>query len=358
MLIPNELHRQADSVRQVLPHLWFIGGTSWAITSDSGEAFIYDYGYVDLQRLWDFKGKAGVRRISAVSFSHYHDDHNYRVYELLHGDVPERWIYRNMLEVFEHPERFRLPCLLPFPIRADRVLHDGETIRWNEYELQFCYLPGQTEYHQGLMATIDGRKVMFTGDNTWNKLHPDQPRNGPLVPQNIYQLDGGFIICAEKMLEYGPDLVCPAHTEEYAPSRADLEEFRGWALELREVMTGLIAQPDPGFGMDYQWCRLYPYRQEVRPGETFRVELRLRNHLWRPATVRVRLRYPESLACGEPLQEFTVGPRQQVAVPFILQRLEGAPGGREVLTADLTINGRRVGEYAECLVDTPREDEL
>ena len=76
----------------------------------------------------------------------------------------------------------------------------------------FIHLPGQTEYHQGLLTVIDGKKIMFTGDDTWNKKDPAQVRNGPLVPQNEYFLDGGFITCATKMLEFMPDLVWNAAT--------------------------------------------------------------------------------------------------------------------------------------------------
>jgi len=349
MLIPNELHRQMHEVRQILPHLVFVGMNCYAIISESGKAFLYDYGYVNRESIWELKDKFGVKELDVVSFSHYHDDHNIRANELLRDDT-RIWIYENMLEIFEHPTRFRLPCLIPFSIMADRVLHDGEKIQWEEYTLEFFYMPGQTEFHQGLITEIDGKKVMFTGDNTWNKKYPEKTRNGPVVPHNEYFLDGGFITCAQKMLHYLPDIVCPAHTEEYSPTREDLEEFLGWACKLREVMTGLIDQPDPNFGMDYRWCHFYPYRSEPAEGEEFEVELRLRNHLFKPARVEVRLQLGENIVCDHPVRSFTVEPKKQVAVPFLLRKV-GAKSGREMITADLTINGRRIGEYAEAMVD-------
>ncbi|MFH1069252.1 MAG: MBL fold metallo-hydrolase [Candidatus Glassbacteria bacterium] len=353
MLIPNELGRQQQHNRQLLPHLYYVGMNCYGIVSENGKAFLYDYGYVDNDMLREFMKKARVKAISAVSFSHYHDDHNIRAYELYHNGYPEIWVFEKMEEVFEHPSRFKLPCLIPFPIKADRVLHDGERVQWEGYTLEFFHMPGQTEFHQGLVTEIDGKKVMFTGDNTWNKLQPEKRRNGPVVPHNEYFLDGGFITCASLMLHYLPDMVCPAHTEEYFPTRPDLEEFLGWANELREVMTGLIDQPDPNFGMDYRWCRFYPYRTIMeQTGEEFTVEVILRNHLFRPAQVKLALRYPEeSFECSYPERMFTVEPKKQVAVPFVLKRKPGAGTGRSVLTADLTINGRRIGEYTEGLVD-------
>ena len=35
MLVPNELHRVQHQVRQILPHLVFLGATSYAILSES-----------------------------------------------------------------------------------------------------------------------------------------------------------------------------------------------------------------------------------------------------------------------------------------------------------------------------------
>ncbi len=350
MLPPNELHRQQREVRELSPHLAYIGKNCYGLVSSSGKALLWDYGYVEQSMVEEFERRFNVKQIDVVTFSHYHDDHIIRAYELWGTDSTEIWIFENMLEVFEHPERFKLPCLVPFPIKADRVLRDREKIQWEEYELEFIHLPGQTEYHQALLVEVDGRKVMFTGDNTWNKAEPEKVRNGPLVPHNVYFLDGGFITCAQRMLEYAPDMVCPAHTEEYYPTREDLEGFLGWAKNVRTVMTGLIDQPDPNFGMDYLWCRFHPFRSQPETGEPFTVEVLLRNHLFTNAEVRVELKLPEGLGCAFPVRTLTIGAKKQVAVPFVLT---AGPemSGRQVITADITIDGRRIGEYAEALVD-------
>lgn len=350
MLIPNELHRVKHEVREITPHLAYIGMNTYGLVSESGKALLWDYGYVERRMVNEFKRRFNVDKIDVVTFSHYHDDHNIRAYELGHEDGTEIWIYENMVEVHEHPKRFKLPCLIPFPIEADRVVHDRERIQWEEYTLEFFHMPGQTEYHTGLVVEVDGQRVMFTGDNTWNKVWPDKVRNGPLVPHNVYFLDGGFIKCASLMLEYAPDMVCPAHTEEYYPTREDLEGFLGWARRVREVMSAYIDQPDPNFGMDYNWCRFYPYRSEPQAGMEFRVEVMMRNHLFVEAEVKVELKTPADLDCAHPVRTLTIGAKQQVAVPFLLKAQPGA-SGRRVLSADITINGRRIGEYAEGLVD-------
>lgn len=351
MLVPNQLQRQQHQVRQILPHLVYVGKNCYAIISDSGKAFLYDYGYVEPEWIWMLKSDYGVKSIDVVSYSHYHDDHNIRTYEPVREGA-KLWVFENMLDVFENPSGYKLPCLVPFPILADRVLTNGEKVRWEEYEFEFIRQPGQTEFHQALKVTVDGKKVMFTGDNTWNKRDHDKVRNGPVVPQNEYFLDGGFITCARTMLDYMPDLVCPAHTEEYSPSREDLEGFLGWAERLREVMTGLIDQPDPNFGMDYHWCRFYPYRSVAGEGEEFELSVFLRNHLFVPAEVKLVLKASEGLEVLSGPLTFRVDGKKQVGASFRLRKLPGHGPDRQVVTVDVTINGRRLGEVTEALVDS------
>jgi len=360
MLLPNELHRTLGTLRNVLPHLVHLGGlegrglgglTSWAIISDSGKALVYDTGYFDLEQIDKLKEEFNVDNIDIATFSHYHDDHLIRAYDLLRDNETEFWVFENMVDVLENPTRYRLPCLVPFPIKADRVVHDGEKVQWEEYTLEFFHMPGQTEFHQGMITEIDGRKVMFTGDNTWKKIDPEKFRNGPVVPQNEYFLDGGFITCAKKMLHYMPDIVCPAHTEEYSPTKEDLEEFLNWAYRVRNVMTDLIDQPDPNFGMDYRWSHFYPYRTVSEPGQPIQVELVVRNHLFKPALVEVQLKHPDNLSCRSAFRQVNIEPKTEVAIPFEFTSKKETIDQRIVITADLTINGQRLGEVTEALID-------
>lgn len=358
MLVPNHGGRNRGEMRSILPHLIHLGGppqqskggmTSYLILADSGNALLYDFGYVDQEHFQTVKEKLGIKHVT-VTFSHYHDDHIIRAYELFRGGDTDLWVFENMADILENPTRYRLPCLVPFPIRPSRVIRDGERIQWEGFNLQFFHMPGQTQFHQGLRVEIDGKKVMFTGDNTWNKRFPQKTRNGPLVPQNEYFLDAGFITCAKRMLEYLPDIVCPAHTDEYSPSREDLEGFLAWAHQLRDVMTDLILQPDPNFGMDYRWCHFYPFRHVAADDREFTVRVLVRNHLFRCGRVELKLKHPAAVHCAEPERRVTVEPKSQAAVPFKMRKV-AEYGKRAVVTADVTFNGRRLGEIAEMLVD-------
>lgn len=79
--------------------------------------------------------------------------------------------------------------------------------------------------------------------------------------------------------------------------------------------------------------------------------LRVRNHLFRKARVEVRLKYSTEVTCDRPALTFEISEKRQAIAPFRMRRRPGAKAGRVVVTADLTVNGSHIGEYAEALVD-------
>ena len=157
MLPPNEAHRASRETRRILPHLFFVGGppcqspggmTSYCILSGTGKALFYDYGYVDLDHILKFKRQYGIEH-AVVTFSHYHDDHIIRAYELMQAGDVEVWVLDKMADVFANPTRYRLPCLIPYPIRPDRVIRDGERVAWEGYNLDFFHMPGRPSFTRG-----------------------------------------------------------------------------------------------------------------------------------------------------------------------------------------------------------------
>ena len=227
-------------MRHIFPHLIHVGGpecqntgvmTTYAILTESGKALFYDYGYVDLDHIRKVKRDLGIKH-AVVTFSHYHDDHLIRTYELMRDDNIEIWVLDKMADVVENPTRYRLPCLVPFPIRPTRVVRDGEKIEWEGYTLEFFHLPGQTEYHQGLAVEIDGKRVLFTGDNTWKKADPARIRNGPsYLTTSISSTAVSLRVRNECSNTCRTS--CAPRTRRILPHERDLEGFLTWANELR-----------------------------------------------------------------------------------------------------------------------------
>ncbi len=44
-------------------------------------------------------------------------------------------------------------------------MKSGETVTWREYSLHFEHQPGQTILAMSIETEVDGRRVLFTGDN-------------------------------------------------------------------------------------------------------------------------------------------------------------------------------------------------
>lgn len=107
MLPPNSSGRSIGEMRHILPHLVHVGGpktvspgfdTSYAILAGNGRALLYDYGYVDLEHIQKFKKQFGIRHIT-LTYSHYHDDHVNRTYELLRGQCELTiWVFEKMAD--------------------------------------------------------------------------------------------------------------------------------------------------------------------------------------------------------------------------------------------------------------------
>ena len=164
---------------QVLPHLWVNShsvANTYAWIDDNGDALILDYGFPSWDHfiaderfvahtLDDFRSAAGLRRVRATVPSHYHDDHLAGVPWLQREHGAEAWIHDSFAAIVAEPERFDLPCLLPDPIRVDRVLADGDMVEHAGTALETFHMPGHTMFALGLAGTLDGVRVAYTGDN-------------------------------------------------------------------------------------------------------------------------------------------------------------------------------------------------
>ena len=61
--------------------------------------------------------------------------------------------------------------------KIDRVLKAGDVIDWEGYQLHIDWMPGQTEFGNALWLELDGKKIVFTGDNIFGD-PADPSQNG------------------------------------------------------------------------------------------------------------------------------------------------------------------------------------
>jgi glyoxylase-like metal-dependent hydrolase (beta-lactamase superfamily II) len=258
---------------------------------------------------------------------------------------------RHLVDVLENPAAYNLPCLWHEPIQVDRVLEDGESILWEGIPLRFVYLPGQTEYAQGLLINIDGKRILFDGDNISYSV-PGRPVLGHYVARNYQRLDGGHIYGAKKFLELKPDFIAPNHFEWVPATDETLTSYLRNSEQMREAFTRILAQPDPMFGLDNNWVSIYPYQVDARPGETVDVQVRFRNWLYAPAKIVGTWRGPEGWSLEPAKVELHAFAKSEGSARARLRIPASATRNRRtVITLDVTRDGRQLGEVTEMLVN-------
>jgi len=361
LITPNRKRRTSEDMFSVSKHIVYLGSTSYALVSDNGRAIIYDYGYIDVPRMREFIRKYNIEHIDAVTYSHYHDDHNIRTPELLFrmnsNEITvetEIWIFEKMLDVFENPERYTLPCLIPFPIKADRVIKDGETIEWEGLKLYFFHMPGQTFYHQGLMVEDEGKRYLLSGDNNWHPADGVRPMNSPVIPKNRYFIgeNDGYLKISKDLLDLKVDVIVPSHYFPFSVTREELEMYQDWAEKLTALFKEIIDQPDANMGMDPLLVHFYPYRIEVKPDEEFTVDVSVTNHLNKPSEFKITLKSSENIICNQKTKTYTVPAKSSDMIPFTIKvNHKNESIKREIICADVTMNGKYLGEFAEMVID-------
>jgi glyoxylase-like metal-dependent hydrolase (beta-lactamase superfamily II) len=276
----------------------------YVVLSDSGKALFIDYGHAFLphlhvfadhegldtmrfveHRLDDLEARSGITEIDVVIPTHIHDDHTCGIPYLQRHRGTECWALEEVALVLERPAAWAsTPCLLPKPIRIDRRLRSGEPFLWEEFEFRVYHAPGQTEFHSVIEAVIDGRKVVFTGDNYFiaEVARHDRIERLPFqttVMRNSFQL-AMHRQCAEIMQAISPELICPGHDELLPCTKAEIDTYCDFIEQKERSFRALVDEPADHY-IDLFWVRLLPYIATVAPAQVVEYQLLLRNNLQR-----------------------------------------------------------------------------
>jgi glyoxylase-like metal-dependent hydrolase (beta-lactamase superfamily II) len=345
----------------------------YVVLSDSGKALFVDYGHAfwphmhigpdhdgpETMRfvehhLDELREDYGVTSFDLVVPTHIHDDHTCGIPYLQKFHGTQCWALEEVGQVLADPAAWAsTPCTFPKPIRIDRWLRDGERFRWEEYEFEIRFAPGQTEFHSVYAGLIDGRKVAFTGDN-WFLAEVALGGKVEMLPYQTTVLRNSFQLamhrrCAEVMRELAPELICPGHRDVLPCFKKDLDAYCDFIARKEQVFRALVGEPADHF-IDLFWARLLPYLAVVRPGQELAYRLLLRNNLGRSATYAARLLPPPGWTASPELQgiELAAGARGEIALRAVAPRT--ADGVRRLLTAEIHIDGRSQGPVSEALV--------
>ena len=164
--VTEHLYKLSDSQR---------GWNFAIIISENGRGLILDCGLLPREMLEELivgmRQHLGLKHIDAFWISHMHGDHF-----LLGPLLREKYgagssTLDRVVGPIENPRHYDYAALISaydsgfdgMPI--DRAFGDGESIEWEGYRIQIDWMPGQTEFGCSLWLEMDGKKIVFTGDN-------------------------------------------------------------------------------------------------------------------------------------------------------------------------------------------------
>lgn len=339
---------------------------SYVLLSHTGKALLIDFGYdfmvgaapgadraarrpwlytlPALQRQW------GVTSISAAIPTHYHDDHVAGLNLLRQVTGTQVWAPANIAPILADPARWDLPCLWYDPIPVDRVLPFEQPLTWEEYELTLYPLPGHTCYAAAIAVTVDGQRVLFTGD----QYQDGDGRRLNYVYQNRFE-PTDYRLSAELYRRLAPDLILSGHWDPLRVTPAYLEHLARQGAALERLHQDLLPSDLAGFGS--QGCgpegcglRIQPYQAQVRSGQILCLEVEVRNPFPTPETAQVHLALPRGWQVAEKEIQVVLPPGGSATVQFHVTPPAGMKQRRARTAADLTIGGRRFGQQAEALI--------
>ncbi len=356
------------NIWQVSPHLFkFKAQNFWPnfhmLLADSGHALVVDCGLFDeayLDRaLEGMREKLGLKAIDAVIITHMHGDHFLEAPHLREKWGAQIWALDNMVDKCEHPEWFDYCAPVQSygkgltGVRIDRAIKkSGETIDWEGFKLTIEWMPGQTEFALGVHGVIDGKKVIFTGDNIdGNPTDPVQNGHEAIVARNSGILDEGYIYGAELMTRVKPDLILAGHSWAIANPAPLIQRYRQWAYDMRDTFRSLSTDNDYRYWFDPFWVRAEPYRSTLRAGEAVELKLEVRSFQTRAQTHHIEILTPPGLTAEPRVLDGRLAAEARGKFSFRITAAPDAKPGVQLVAFDITRDGVRHGQLFDAILE-------
>jgi hypothetical protein len=156
----------------------------------------------------------------------------------------------------------------------------------------------------------------------------------------------------QRLMDFEPELLLTGHTGALPVTRAILDDFLVWARQLEVAFRRLAIVPERiDEALDPRFAVFRPYRSAAAPGRQLDLELRVTNLGPEPAALEAVLDLPQGWMTEPTRAATVVEPGAESVVPFAVSVPADAAAGRHVVTADVTLAGRRWGQLAEALVE-------
>jgi glyoxylase-like metal-dependent hydrolase (beta-lactamase superfamily II) len=354
-------------VWQLSPHLYKFKGPRFApnfnlILADDGHGLLVDCGLLDhkfldtaIERI---QQHLGLKQIDACVITHMHGDHMLEADHLRNTWGAQVWVLDNMVDKCEHPEWFDyVASIESYPtgvahLRVDRSFTPGEAFDWRGYHFTIDWMPGQTEFALAMRGMIDGRSVVFTGDNIFgDPADPKQNGHEAVVARNSSILEEGYIYGAEYLKRINPDIIVGGHSYVMDRPAQMIERYRQNAYELRTVFQTLSNDKDYQYWYDPYWVRAQPYRVELQQDLPREVVVHVRNFRSHAQSHHIEIHTPPGVVAEPAVLDGSVPPSARTTSRIQLRRTAEAVAGVHIIAFDITLDGHRYGELFDAIVE-------
>jgi len=218
------------------------------VIRDGNACVLVDFGS---GKILDYLAELGISRVDWILHTHHHRDQCQGDWKAVERGIPiavprhERHLFADAQNFWRNRRVFHLYYVrndfntTAENIRVSRVLADYSAFRWNKIEFLVLPTPGHTLGSITLLATIDGRRVAFSGDLMYApgkilNLYDTQVNYGGSegIDLSIYSLT--------QLRERKPELLCPSHG---APLRDPDEGIRRTIERLTEYYRFQVGEP-------------------------------------------------------------------------------------------------------------------
>ena len=357
---------KAHYIVQVTPHLYMFGpemaGKNFAIIiADSGHALLLDCGLFPklvLERIIsDMKEFLGLKQIDACWISHSHGDH-FTLFPALKDHGVKFWTMDTIADKCENPRYYDYPAMIGAynagfeQAKIDRMLKAGEVIEWEGYKLHIDWMPGQTEFGNALWLELDGKKVVFTGDNLFGD-PADASQNGHecVNARNSAIIDEGYLVAAKYLQKLQPDIIMGAHGVLMTEPEAFIERYHDWAQRIIREYKELLPDANYEYLYDPYWVSAYPYRVDLQKQSTQEVSITVRNFRDTVQQHRIVLQLPPGITANPAFLEGSVPAKSRQSFKIKLTANPAqVPAGVQMVPMDITLDGKHYGQLFDFII--------
>jgi len=259
------------TANQLSEHLW-IQDNSYFLISAEKRCLMIDCGYEYMREFVPkFLESVGCTGVDVVIPTHAHNDHVefLNILKELYGT--QIWALDLICSVIETPERYWHPYSRWAGIVIDRQIQDKAKVRWKEYELQFHWYPGQTTFASAIESVVDGRHVLFSGDNFF----PVEQWTGTGGIMGLNRgLPEGHAFSAEKTRQISPEWVLAAHGFPILYDAIEFQNRENWAWDALIFMKQHApVESEWRLHFDPHYLSAYPFINRANRGEFVNVWL-------------------------------------------------------------------------------------